>query len=155
MSKKRKTVHYRAAGGVVLDDEGKVLLLDRHVLRDGKSVFEVRLPKGHIESGETPEEAAVREVCEESGYCDLQIVADLGERHVAFAYKNKYVERDEHYFLMRLTQPDRQASQPKSEHSEEALFSPRWAASLEEAEALLTYEAEKAFVRRARQAKDA
>jgi len=155
MSKKRKTVHYRAAGGVVLDDDGKVLLLERDVSRDGKLVQEVRLPKGHIESGETPEEAAMREVCEESGYCDLQIIADLGEGHVAFEFKNKYVERDEYYFLMKLTRPDRQAPQPKSEHSEEALFSPQWAASLEEAEQLLTYEAEKAFVRRARQAKGA
>jgi 8-oxo-dGTP pyrophosphatase MutT (NUDIX family) len=155
MSKKRKKVFYQAAGGVVVDDAGRVLLLKRDVERNGTLTHEVRLPKGHIEAGETPEEAALREVCEESGYCHLQIILDLGESHTSFDYRNKHVERDEHYFLMRLSRPERQAPQPTSEHSEEALFTPFWASSLREAEALLTFESEKLFVRRARQAKDA
>ncbi len=150
MAKKRKTVTYRAAGGIVMDDEGRVLLLERFVTRKGREIREIRLPKGHIEPGETPEQAALREVCEESGYCDLEIVADLGEGHVSFDYGKKHVERDEHYFLMRLLHARRQSSQPHDEHSEESLFFPLWAASLEEAERLLTYEAEKAFIRRAR-----
>ncbi len=147
--KKRKVVHYRSAGGVVVED-GRVLLLKRDVMRDGQLTHEVRLPKGHIEKGETPEEAALREVCEESGYCHLQIVADLGEAHVAFDFKKKHVERDERYYLMRLTDPEQQAQQPHNEHSEEALFVAFWAPSLAEAEALLTFEQEKDFVRRAR-----
>jgi len=147
--KKRKTVYYRAAGGITLDAAGRVLLLQRDVMRDGQPVHEVRLPKGHIEEGETPEEAALREVCEESGYCHLQIVADLGESHVAFDLKKKHVERDERYFLMRLTKDMQQAPQPTSEHSEEALFTTFWA-PLDEAEQLLTFESEKLFVRRAR-----
>lgn len=36
------------------------------------------LPKGHIESGESPEAAAVREVAEEAG-CHATIVAPLGQ----------------------------------------------------------------------------
>ena len=148
--KKRKDVYYRAAGGVVLDDAERVLLLERHVERDGDLSHEVRLPKGHIEKGETPEQAALREVCEESGYCHLQIIAGLGDAHISFDYKNKRVHRDERYFLMRLLQSDRQAQQFHDEHSEEALFVPFWAASPEQAEALLTYESEKLFIRRAR-----
>jgi 8-oxo-dGTP pyrophosphatase MutT (NUDIX family) len=148
--KKRKTVFYRSAGGVVMDDAGRVLLLQRDVIRDGQPIREVRLPKGHIEEGETPEEAALREVCEESGYCHLQIIADLGENHVSFDFKKKHVERDERYFLMRLTSPQQQAPQPVNEHSEEALFVAFWAPSPAEAETLLTFEQEKDFVRRAR-----
>ena len=52
------------AGGVVVNDEGKVLLI-RH--NDGTWVF----PKGHVDPGETPLEAALREVVEEAGVeCD-------------------------------------------------------------------------------------
>jgi len=147
-AKPLKTVYYRAAGGIVLDAAGQVLLLERHVRREGRKKFEVRLPKGHIEPGETPEAAAMREVCEESGYCHLRILADLGEAHVAFDFKKKHIERDEHYFLMQLTQPQSQAQQP--DHDEERYFVPIWVKSLAQAEAALTYEAEKRFVRRAR-----
>jgi len=148
--KKRKQVYYRSAGGVVIDEHGRVLLLERTVMRNGAAVHEIRLPKGHIEPGETPKQAAVREVCEESGYCHLQIIADLGENHVSFDFKKKHVERDERYFLMRLTAPTRQAPQPVSPEAEEALFQPLWARSLAEAEELLTYKGEKEFIRRAR-----
>ena len=48
------------AGGVVVNDAGAVLLI-RH--RNGSWVF----PKGHIESGESKVDAAVREVEEEAG----------------------------------------------------------------------------------------
>ncbi|HEY81104.1 MAG TPA: NUDIX domain-containing protein [Anaerolineae bacterium] len=146
----RKIKRYQAAGGVVLDAQGRVLLLRRNVRREKTPSLEMRLPKGHIEPGETPKQAAVREVCEESGYCHLAIVADLGELHNEFDFRNKHIVRDERYFLMRLTQPERQAPHHPHPHSEEALFEPLWAASLDEAEALLTFEAEKEFIRRAR-----
>jgi diadenosine hexaphosphate hydrolase (ATP-forming) len=48
------------AGGVVVNSEGKVLLIRHH---NGTWVF----PKGHVDEGETPLEAAIREVAEEAG----------------------------------------------------------------------------------------
>ncbi len=48
------------AGGVVFDDEGRVLLLGH---RDGVWVF----PKGHIDEGEDALTTALREIEEESG----------------------------------------------------------------------------------------
>ncbi|MEX2536016.1 MAG: NUDIX domain-containing protein [Trueperaceae bacterium] len=48
------------AGGVVVNNEEKILLI-RHY--NGTWVF----PKGHIDPGETPLEAALREVAEEAG----------------------------------------------------------------------------------------
>jgi len=143
-----KLKHYRAAGGVVLDDRNRVLLIERDIERDGRMIHEVRLPKGKLETGETDQQAAVREVCEESGYCDLKIIADLGENHVAFIRNDKQYKRDEHYFLMRLTS-DRYHGQNMKPGSEESLFKPTWAETLEEAAARLTYESEQQTVRRA------
>lgn len=51
----------RAAGGIVLDDAGRVLLVHRPRYGDWS------LPKGKLEEGESWEEAAAREVEEETG----------------------------------------------------------------------------------------
>jgi 8-oxo-dGTP pyrophosphatase MutT (NUDIX family) len=133
-----RQVYYRAAGGVVIYD-GKLLLLDR------PSRGEVRLPKGHVEEGESLVEAALREVCEEAGYADLEVVADLGSQQVQFvdAYRQRQVTRDERYFLMRL----RDARQVEREEQERQ-FIPIWLPA-GEALARLTFEAEREFVRRA------
>lgn len=57
-----------AAGGVVMIDN-QFVAIERNGIPD--------LPKGHIEKGETPEAAAVREVEEETGITDLTIIREL------------------------------------------------------------------------------
>ena len=57
-----------AAGGIVVKD-GKFVSIVRKGIPD--------LPKGHIEKGETPEVAALREVEEETGIDNLKIVKAL------------------------------------------------------------------------------
>ena len=67
---------YTHAGGVVariISGEREYLLVEASSRR-GEWV----LPKGHIEPGETPEAAAVREVEEEAGVCS-DVVAQAGE----------------------------------------------------------------------------
>jgi ADP-ribose pyrophosphatase YjhB (NUDIX family) len=61
----------RSAGGVVLNDEGEVLVVSQR----GKSWS---LPKGHIDRGEDALAAAKREIYEESGIRDLELVRELG-----------------------------------------------------------------------------
>lgn len=61
----------RSAGGVVTNDQGQVLVVSQH----GTSWS---LPKGHIDAGEDPLAAARREIYEESGIRDLQLVRELG-----------------------------------------------------------------------------
>jgi 8-oxo-dGTP pyrophosphatase MutT (NUDIX family) len=133
-----KQQHYRAAGGVVVD-AGRVLLLHR------PSRGEVRLPKGHIDPGESPQETALREVTEESGYADLEVTADLGHQLVEFDYKGAHVSRDEYYFVMRLRSP-RQIVRD----AHELQFTPVWT-SWEEALDTISFEAEHEWLRRAQQ----
>lgn len=144
-----KTKHHSTAGGVVVNDAGQILVIERDVERDGHVVHEVRLPKGHIDPGETAEAAAMREVGEESGYWAVEIVADLGSATTEFDFKGKHHIREERYFLMHLTDPERQAPAPMGK--EEALFVPAWLEPAE-AEARQTYPGEAEFVRRARAA---
>ncbi len=129
-------VYFQAAGGVVMH-QGKVLLLDR------PSRGEVRLPKGHIEEGETPSQAALREVSEEAGYAHLEIVVSLGTQQVQFERPQRQITRDEHYFLMRLR------DEAQVERAEQELqFIPLWAVPAEALERL-TFEVEREVVRRA------
>jgi 8-oxo-dGTP pyrophosphatase MutT (NUDIX family) len=109
---------------------------------------EIRLPKGHIEPGESADTAALREVREESGYHDLEIITPLGDNLVEYDHRGEHVTRKEHYFLMRLGHEHAERPQVDS-NSEEALFTVRWARDFLEAVQLLTYNGEKLFAHRA------
>ena len=78
------------AGGVVFNATREVLLLRA---RMGFWVF----PKGHPEPGESLEEAAVREVWEETGVRAEVLLPLYPTRYV----NPKGVEREVHWFLMR------------------------------------------------------
>lgn len=128
-------VRYTAAGGVIVQD-GRVLTLRR------PSRGEVRLPKGHVEPGESAQETALRETREESGYADLILKTDLGAQVVRFAHAERHVVRTERYFLMTL------ADEPTLSSNGEEQFEPIWL-TWNEALAALTFEAEREWVRRA------
>lgn len=130
-------LRYKAAGGVVVHN-GRVLVLRR------PSRNEVRLPKGHIEPGESPRVAALRETREESGYSGLKILTPLGEQTVQFQHEGQNVVRCEYFFLMTLTEKT-------PEMSGEGQFEPLWL-TWEEALQSLTFEAEREWLRRAWQA---
>ena len=129
-------VRYTAAGGVVVDDD-RVLVLRR------PSRSEMRLPKGHVDLGETAQGAALREVSEESGYVNLVLKADLGTQVVEFDYEGRHVVRTERYFLMAL------AGGAGLPVNGEKQFEPVWL-PWDEALAALTFELEREWVRRAR-----
>ena len=127
---------YRAAGGLVVVG-GQVMLLRR-------GVAECRLPKGHVEPSETDADAAVREVCEESGLREVRVVMPLGTVENRFGVAGNHtlshiapelrVIRHATWFLM--TVADAPAGQP------EAQWQPFWW-PLERASEILVYESER------------
>jgi len=142
MSGTHKTVTYIAAGGVVIDESGGLALLLIRPSRD-----EVRLPKGHLEPNESTTKAALRETQEETGYGDLEIIADLGEQLITFFFDGRRVKRTEHYFLMQ-TRTRRRVERP---HADEQQFFTVWL-PWDAVEENLTFEAEKEWARRAQEA---
>ena len=99
-----KRVDEVSAGGLVIDQSGKNgLLIGRidHKDATGKRIL-WSLPKGHIEEGETPEHAALREVAEETGI-ESAIERSLGVIDFWFMAGGKRIHKTVHHYLFRET----------------------------------------------------
>ena len=82
-----------SAGGVVLDDRGQVLLIRARDLRN-RPVW--TLPKGTLVPGETSEQAALREVCEETGY-RCKVVRELEAVTYWFQRSGRRIKKTVHW----------------------------------------------------------
>lgn len=85
-----------SAGGVVVrrrGDRGSQFLL----IHDGHRNW--GFPKGHLDPGESPEEAARREVEEETGLTDLVLHCRLGRIDWYFRHRGHLVHKYCHFFL--------------------------------------------------------
>jgi 8-oxo-dGTP pyrophosphatase MutT (NUDIX family) len=78
----------RRAAIFVLDDKDNVLLL--HRLKPGEEYYVV--PGGGVDPGETPEQAAVRELKEETGL-DVTLGEKIGQTEADGNYQYFYVSR--------------------------------------------------------------
>ena len=87
-----------SAGGLVVDTETSRAAVIGRLDRRGRLMWS--LPKGHIEHGETAEQAAVREVAEETGI-NAMVVATLGSIDYWFVAEDRRVHKTVHHFLLR------------------------------------------------------
>lgn len=133
-----------SAGGVVLrkGSAGLEVVLAEQEDRNSRGT-NVRLPKGHIDPGETAEEAALREVEEEVGL-EARILAPLGQ--VAYRYFEESLEVEVnkvvHFFLMVRVRGHG--------HAADGEMARVFWAPIEEAAGRLSFESERDMVERAR-----
>ncbi|MFZ9283735.1 MAG: NUDIX hydrolase [Candidatus Nanopelagicales bacterium] len=94
-----RNVRETSAGGLVLNlnhPDRPAALIGRY---DRKNRLNWSLPKGHIEKGETREQAAKREVLEETGILG-EVIAPLGTIRFWFSATDKRIQKTVHHFLL-------------------------------------------------------
>src|SRR3954463_8371887 len=133
-----KTVDETSAGGLVLDADHRTAALIGRLDRRGRLLWS--LPKGHIEAGETAEQAAVREVAEETGIIG-RVVAPLGTIDFWFVAEDRRVHKTVHHFLL-------QALGGELSDSDVEVTEVAWV-PLDELESRLAYADERRLIRRA------
>ena len=97
------------------------------------------LPKGHLDGDETPLEAAIREVREETGV-EVEPVEELGQIRYSYERKAGRVDKRVVFFLLRY-----RCGELAGDHE---IADVRWM-QLEKAAQLLTYSGEREMVSRA------
>ena len=82
-----------ASGGKVINSNNETLF----IFRDG--VWD--LPKGFVEKGESLEQGAIREIEEETGVSDLEIIDKIKTTYHTYRYKGKLVLKVSHWYNMK------------------------------------------------------
>lgn len=133
-----KVVFLHSAGGILFDGD-KVLLIHWEAPRSSYD-----FPKGGIEPGESPEQASVREVREETGY-STRVVDYVGQTHYAYDWKdgNRH-DKTVDYFLHEIT--GEPAALPRRERFE--TFENVWV-TIDEAMRILTRDTDKELLQKA------
>jgi len=129
-----------SAGAIILREiEGKLKIGLAHHSRAIKSWV---LPKGHVEEGESIEQAALREIYEETGLGNVQLITHLGTIARESVKSNGDIEQKTIHLYLAYAPGDNSAQVPTDPRFIEVnWFSP------EEAIELLPYESEQAFFR--------
>lgn len=129
-----------SAGGVVYRRDDGALELALAARRTRRGDLAWGLAKGAIEPGESEEQAAVREVLEETGL-EVEVESDLGDIRYFYVWEGVRVRKRVHFFLMRATGGD-------VEHHDAEMEDVRWF-QLPTAIKRATYKGEREVIERA------
>jgi 8-oxo-dGTP pyrophosphatase MutT (NUDIX family) len=124
-----------SAGGVVVRGEEVVVIVPTRRAADGSRVL--ALPKGHVDPGETPIQAAEREVREETGIV-AEPVHELGETRYWYRRDGRTIGKSVCFFLFSYIEGD-------TEDHDDEVEEVRWI-SLQEARRQLSHTAEREMV---------
>ncbi len=127
-----------SAGGVVVRNREVAVIVP--VKRDAQGRRVLGLPKGHPDGDETPEAAAIREVCEETGL-KVQLIDKLGEVSYSYERRGRRVAKRVAFYLFEYRSGD------LADHDHE-IEDARWM-PIEEATRALSYDGERQMVMRA------
>ncbi|MGW5779268.1 NUDIX hydrolase [Streptomyces sp. NPDC003863] len=94
------TVRRRVARVVLLDPDDRVLLLHGYEPEDPDDTWWFT-PGGGLEGDETREEAALRELAEETGITEVDLGPVLWKRYCSFPFDGRRYDQDEWYYLAR------------------------------------------------------
>jgi len=83
-----------AAGGLVANEKNNILLIFRRGKWD--------LPKGKVDKGESLEQCAVREVEEETGLKNIELLKPLTVTYHTYDEFGKHIIKDSHWYKMKV-----------------------------------------------------
>ena len=92
LEKFRKAFKYIYAAGGLIENENKYLFIFRLKRWD--------LPKGKLDMGESPQEAAIRECEEECGITQLTIIQTLEPTYHIYPHKGSYALKKTYWYTM-------------------------------------------------------
>ncbi|MET7310483.1 NUDIX hydrolase [Streptomyces sp. NPDC005134] len=93
----------KVARVVLLDPDDRILLIHGYEPKDPASTWWFT-PGGGLEGDESREQAALRELAEETGITDVELGPVLWQRICSFPFDGRRWDQDEWYFLARTTQ---------------------------------------------------
>lgn len=102
-----------AAGGIVQNTQKDILFIFRLGKWD--------LPKGKIDKGEKPEEAALREITEETGVNNLTLKKKIGETYHTYDEFGKHILKITHWYYVTCS-----AAQNITPQTEENITEVKW-----------------------------
>lgn len=122
-----------SAGGIVVGPAGVLMIKVKNLMSQVVWTF----PKGHLEAGETADQAALREVLEETGWqCRLR--GPFLDVHYSFKRDGRSIDKVVHWFRM---DPEKRSG----EWDPDEVLDCRWV-SLMEAKSLVSYKSDHRLV---------
>ncbi|MDQ0993302.1 NUDIX hydrolase [Streptomyces sp. V3I7] len=115
----------KVARVVLLDPEDRILLLHGHEPDDPSDNWWFT-PGGGLEGEETREQAALRELVEETGITDVELGPVLWRRICSFPFAGRRWDQDEWYYLARTAQAATAAATALTELERRSVAGARW-----------------------------
>lgn len=112
----KKFTLIKAAGGLVQNESNDILFL----FRRGKWDF----PKGKLDKGEKLEDCAIREVREETGLNNIDLISPLTVTYHTYHEGTKFILKESHWYIMKV-----KGEQMLTPQTEEDIFDIKWVKS--------------------------